>query len=264
MEINTNLPATVVNKVISVPMRGKPYMAALSENVKIKDYPEEIQTANIMSFITWALNLLGVKGDENKVSHHVAAADFVKNKLDSYTFQELKYAFLMYVSGELELRVLQQFNAVVCGDVMRAYKQIKNVRLSAYFQAKEAYLAELNYKEPTDEEKAKSAYLGTINCFDEYKQTGTILPGYAWIYDHVTELGLVEYTTEAKKKSMTLAKELLIKESKHIDPKKYKDFIAKVEEKNSSKVIVKAKNLLLADYFDRIIEKGLHISNFLK
>lgn len=242
----------IQSQVIALPMDNKPALVSYYEKPRIKQYPEPIKKANIFSFVDWCLNLLAVN-DTGKEQHHAACFLFITEKLTNFTFEEMREAMLMYVAGEFEIKVMQQFNSVVLGNVMREYKKYRDVSISWYFQERSKYLSGLTEPQMTDEEKNKLVLGGILNCFEEYRKTKTIISGYSWVYDHFNENNMLHFTVEEKRKSMDSAKKILASQARKLDPKDARKVLEDIEAKNSPKVIVKAKSLLLQKFFDDII-----------
>lgn len=251
----------VNTQVFKLPVSNKPALVTHYEKPKIKQYPETIMRANVFAFVDWCLNLLAVN-DNGKQQHHAACFEFITSKLTGFTFEELKAAMLMYVSGEFEnIKVTQQFNSVVLGNVMREYKKNRDVSMSWYFQERSKHLSKLKEPEMTEEEKNKLIVTGIVNCFKEYKENKTILSGYAWVYDHLNESHKLHFTVEEKRKAMESAKRILAAQAKKLDPKDARKVLENIEEKNSAKVIVKAKSLLLQKFFDGIMVENKDIKD---
>lgn len=243
-----------------VQMENKPILAKAMEHPRISQYPDDVKNTNTLSFVTWALDMLGVNHKDGGTGHHAAVYEYVNEKLTGYTYQELKQAILMFVSGEFndsKTFVTQQFNAVVLGKIMNAYDEHKKIILNKYLRLKAEQKAEEEAKknELTPEEKMKLAHQGIINCFSNYQKSRTIITGYVWVYDYLVKHNIFDVTDKEKKDAYKQAKQKILEEPKPLNTNRsvYKKMIEEVENNKSDKTIIEAKNILLKLYFDYLI-----------
>ena len=254
-----------------VGMDSKPPMAKALENLKLRDYPEEARNGNTVILTSWLLNLLGVKGNPDTDKQHLVATKFINDTLLNYTYQEIKLAFEMYVSGKFyenngkPMLVTQQFNSVVIGRVMREYQALKDRELDEYRRLRTIQLNK-KYEMPelTKEEKELLVYEGVLNCFENYKQTREVINGYVWVYDHLDELNIINFSPKEKKAKMLIAQERLKAEAVcYTNAIKRKRLLETIQNLSSSPVVTEAKRLLLQDFFANVTVKKKHIREYL-
>lgn len=249
------IPLDMMPMVTVVRMANKPILAVAMENPRISQYPEEVRNINTLSFIEWALDMLGVNHKEGGEGHHVAVHQFVNTQLSNYTYQELRQAILMYVTGEFNqsgIMVTQQFNCVVLGKVMNVYDEHKQQALYKYNRLKRDQQAE--EVELTEEQKMELTLQGVQNCFNEYVKTNTIIPGYIWVYDYLTKQNVLSNSDDEKKTAYKEAKLRLQlkKRPEGMSRNDYKNFRDSLEQNKSDAVVVEAKKDLLCAYFNKL------------
>ncbi len=241
-------------QVVNVPNKNK-YAVAL-ENNKLRDFPQELKNTNTLSLIDWLLNLLGVNEKEGSIDHHAVAFNFVNENLNNYTYQEIKLAFNMFVSGQLTdeqgkpLLIAQQLNAVVIGKVMKAYQDLKVQNLDSYYRAKKKLLSPPP-TEPTPEERKEIRRQFLKNVFDDIKNTGYY--DYAWlIYDDLSAQNKILVGDSRKKEMYAQQLEKYTQELKSGGFKR--GVLRKIEKIKSSDrntiIVNRCKNILVAEYLE--------------
>lgn len=250
-----------------VEMENKSDLAIALENTKLRDYPNEIRSKNTLNIVLWLLDLLGVKGDEATERHHIVSANFINDTLKNYTYQEIKLAFQKYVAGEYydsngnPMLVTQQLNAVVIGRVMREYENLKKRDLDAYRRKR---TEDMNKEvQLSQEEKDLIVYVGVIDCFKHFEQHKSIESGKGWVYDFFYEKGrLPKHTKEFREEIKAKA---IIEVENDI---KSGGVTSQVKEalKNihQSTIAVKCKEIILREYFKRLIKEKIDIKEEMK
>lgn len=237
--------------VLVVPMENKNELALALENTKIRDYQPEQREINTKKMVLYLLNLLGVKGSESTTPHHVICTKFIEKNLKHYTYQEIELAFEKYVLGEFydskgqKMLVTQQLNAVVLGNVMNCYSELKTNELDAYRSERNKQIVEARNKseELSDQEKSDLIRSGVVTCFDHYSQHNEIKSGYLYVYDVLFDKGLLESEIEEKKRIYKLAVSRVNREVKSKRPTTF------AERNDIKHLIEKAKNNLLIDKY---------------
>ena len=254
-------------EVTIVQMENKNPLAVALENTKLRDYPEETRNANTIKMVLWLLDLLGVKGDESTSSHHIVSSNFINDALKNYTYQEIKLAFQKYVTGEYydtngkPMLVTQQLNAVVIGRVMREYEEIKKRELDLYRRKRNEQLTKP--KEMTEEEKELIVFVGVTDCFAFYKHNKMIEAGKGWVYDYFFEKKRLpthtkEFKEEIKQRALVTVKEDIKKNGISLQVSEALKSI------NPATVAVKCKELILMDYFERLVKENIDIKTEMK
>lgn len=206
-------------------------------------------------------NLTGIK---NAISD-INKQDIIKlidTRFKNLSLEEINYAFELERFGKLEPRTqhFQLFNAEYVSEVLGKYKKwITKIR----FENNLKLSKEKEQNKITQEEKELIIWQGVIDCFEHFNSTQEIEDGRVWVYEHLDELGLLNYTPKEKINKMKLAKEDLLKTANlQVSYLKRTDLIKKINNQNDSELIKNhAKKMLLKDYFARLIAKGEHIKN---
>lgn len=253
---------SVLSSVRVVPMENKPLLAVAMEKPRISQYPEPQRNTTTLSFVEWALNMLGVNHKEGGTGHHTAVFEFVNTSLQGYTYEELKQAILMFVRGEFngsDIFVSQQLNPIVLGKIMQAFDLRKKESLNAYLRLRSKQIAEEERKknELTDEEKEELTIQGICRCYNYYQSKKDIITGYVWIYDYLQDNGTIKDSKEDKLEAMAKCKEKALNKPKPLNMSKevYRQYKSDVEKNKNGEVIVAAKSLLLKYYFDVLLVK---------
>ena len=204
-------------------------------------------------FKYWLANLLSIKADnEEKLDN---ALQSIKKHFWSLGIDEVKKAFEMYADGELSILPRPNyFDRILVGQIFKEYRQLKPI--------KKPKIKEI---EMTQEEKDNLTFMGVVNCFDEFIQTKSIIDGYVWVYDHLQDLKIINFSDNEKRKQMPIAKERLILESKQeMTLNEYKSFMGDLENKRKDQAVInKAKKMLLERFFFRVHTKSKHIKDYL-
>jgi len=229
----------------------KPELAVLESLKKMRDYSEEERFVISKNLVENLLSDLGV-GKNSDVQHHIRAIKHVSETLGSYTPEEIKKAFQLFISHKLNVDVFQQLNSVVIGRVMREYEIYKNQKLLKY---KREMIKEKNKeKELTKEEIENILIEGLDRITKDFNQNGKITENCNHIYDWLFEKGKLPKDVTYKKEIFERAKlialdnaewEAKAEYSKH---KILSDTIEKIKKGNAT-VITISKRLVLEDYF---------------
>lgn len=239
--------------VFVVEMQNKPAIAKLVEQVKIKDYPQEMQNANTYALIYYCLNLLAITAKTFDKEILKTTFDFINTKLTKYTYEEIKEAFKMYVNLEFNMEVFRELNSVVFSKVMAKWDEHKNNTLNAYY-AKRAEQRQKPKNELSMEQKFTLTMQGLKNCITEFINTGDIIAGYSWCYDLLTENGLLTPSVAERKKAYSDAVTELTQSAKQ-QPKTIREILLKqLEEEKAAPAVTRAKNNLLMAYFNKQLE----------
>ena len=171
------------------------------------------------------------------------------------SIEDIKKAFTLYVQGKLPIEPRDNYLTVILfSKVIEAFKQQRKVKPK-----------ELKMPEPTQQEKDDLTYLGVVNCFDEFTQSNSIIDGYVWVYDHLDELDIINFSDKDKIKQMPIAQKKLISEAKqNKNPNDYKTFMRDMENNRKGQAVInKAKKMLLERFFGKLIAKEQHLKDLL-
>lgn len=238
---------------------AKPKMIVLEEKKKLREYQEANLNTLCKELVVYLLNLLAVNGD--KTDQHNAMFSFVRDCYKHSTFEEIKYAFNLYVQGEFELKPYQTLNAVVFGQVMREYdlkkkKDLKNYRLNIQQFKNKA-------KEMTPEEAEEYMVIAIDKAIEVYKKSGKIKTPSSK-YDYLDKKGLLQEAFKIdnekwdayKKTKYTMVQVELIEQYKskkavnRDDKIDIKNTLIALENEKNGQVISECKKQILTDYFE--------------
>lgn len=221
-------------------------LAKIDTKLPVKAYPEtELNRVILMEFTPWLCGLLSLTG-ETSVDRLEFALPAIKENCWSMGFDEIKKMFEMYADNKLSIQPIPNyFDRILFGKIVAAYKQQKPVKKK-----------ELVIPEVSEAEKILQINRGILRCYDEFKEEGEIPNGYVWVYDHLEEIGVISFSKEEKQKAMPKARAY---EKSVVDMSKAgaKNILEMIENKKSSRVINKAKRMLLEKYFSTTEKESL-------
>ncbi|MCM8906807.1 hypothetical protein [Tenacibaculum finnmarkense] len=255
IEISEDRPEVMV-----VEMKRKPVLAVAMENPRISQYPENARNTTTLSFVAWALNMLGVNHKEGGTGHHKAVYEFVNTSLQGYTYEELKEAILMFLRGEFNgknILVAQQLNAVVLGKIMHAFDDLKKEKLNVYLRlrAKQRGLLEAKKYQLTPDQKKEKILSGIKRCFNNYLIDNRIIEGHVWIYDFLLEQKIINPTSDEKKIVYKGVKDSHKQKSRTAvqSISDYNKIVLEIESNTIQAVVIESKEVLLKQYFEKMV-----------
>lgn len=216
-------------------------LAVLDRTIPIKAIPEKsLDEILHTKFMFWLSNLLSLKADsEEKVLNAIPA---IKKHFWSLGMNEVKKAFEMYADGELRTQPRSNyFDRVLVGQIFKEYREVKPRKKK-----------ELEMPKISKEEKELLIYEGCLNCYEDWKQTKRVIPGYTWVHDHLQEKELLKFTEDEKAVMWNLSKKRLEQESKDLDYQSAKEIMRKLQNPKSQIRINEYKRIRLEYYFGSI------------
>lgn len=222
------------------------------------------------ALINYILALLGVSASagDGKDLHYLAVEDFITTTLSKYTFGEIKEAFKMLIKGDFKEDIKEVYNKLDCilvGKVMVAYDKEKERILSGYYEKVKSKMIELEQKDNELSESEKEAIVkeGVINCFDFFAKNKKIEPCKAYIFDYLWERKLlVHFTNEDRNKKLEKARKVLkAQKIKTAKVSEYRQVLNRVKEVSIAGDIALAKEYVLVEYFQQLINDKLHIKD---
>lgn len=221
----------------------------------IKAMTEDTRSKKVLELGIWLSKLLSLK-DDTSAERLEVLLPMVSEFCWSMSIEDIKKAFTMYIRSDLpglEPRT-NYLDVILFGKIIKAYKQAKPIEKKV-----------IELPQISTAEKENLIYMGVINCFDSYVQTKNIIVGYTWIYDHLFELNLFDYTPEQKREKMKRAKVILKHQAnENNNVFEVKSILTDLERKNAPSIINESKRLLLCDYFQSIVNNKKHIKDYLK
>lgn len=250
-------------------------VAFLRDNYSNKKIRERSKEMDFKMLLSLALTkICGYAGIKSEVSDF-DAGDISRMILSAYndlTLEEIYKAFELERYGVYEDKTehFQLFNAEYVAAVLKKYK---TWRQNTKIQHNISPPAQL--PQSTDSDKEEILIKGIIRVFEEYKTTGVMPEPNNYIFDSLYERKLIkDAETEAEKEfyhkmySKAVAEVKSEMQSKGatfnpVEKRTVKEELQKIIDGNSNKVIARTKKLILANYFDSLIEKNTDIKTLL-
>ena len=201
-------------------------LTIFKNTIPIKAIPEKSldQMLNTQ-FMYWLSNLLSLKSDsEEKVLNALPA---IKKHFWSLGMHEVKKAFEMYADGELRTQPRSNyFDRILVGQIFKEYRDVKH---------KPKKVSEKEFKDKMDMASAE-------NHFEHYRSGGKIHEYEIWLYDYIFDYKKAIEPKPGKKKEV------------------YNKCLKKCKGQKTL-AIRQSKRDLLHEFFNDLIDKGLHLKN---
>lgn len=222
-------------------------------------------------WIACTSSILGIKdpiSDINKKD----VVEMIVTEYKSLSVDELYYAFKLERYGKLEAKIkgesnivshFQMFNAEYVGKVLRKYKEWKREKLKQHNIEVKAEVVTLTQKEK--QYWINRGVTSSINYFEENRE---IEQGKAFVYDILFDDGYLPKDNEYKKKMYKEAQEVLKfelsnkKVKSRSEKNTIKETLANIENKSNSKVVTKAKMLILNSFFRELTKDQYKLKEF--
>lgn len=203
--------------------------------------------------ITYLTSLLGITSTDDKQSHYLAVDQFISDELGSFTYQEIRQAFIMLLKGDFNgmqelgnYKVYSKLDCIILSKAMNCYKRYKRERLK--FWKMNNRTSQL--KEISDPEKEKIVKSGILRCYKDFKRTKKIESLMFYVYDVLDKNDVLDISKQKKKDFIEISEKRLRRESKKQNP--FKKIII-----GNGEIVATAKTLSLEYFFNQISEKEL-------
>lgn len=252
----------------SVPL-NRPALAILNE-----DYPKvrNSNVSEISELLNFILSILNIQKAndifeiEKMDRQMLLVGDLIRTKFGNLTIPEIKESMKMYVSKEFpDLKVFRILDCISIGEVLKAYTNYRNETLRIYSHKKNNAMNQPN--ELTAEEKEAKIISGINFKFSEYIETKEVSSPFVWVFDELVHRKILKMpTSETPKLSeyynskLQQARTELLTEQKKVQPKdanerkNIKLEIEKILNYKSEKTEVRAKRIVLVEFFNKQIE----------
>lgn len=254
--------------------QSKPLLAKLNE-----DYPKIRTVANNEGLINYLINLINIKATtdaeiKDLQVQMIVILDFIKSKFGQLTEEEIKEAFKMYVAKDFgHKEIYRTLDTIVVSDVLNKFLDYRSQVLRSYDQKQKIQKLE-NMSNISEAEANKIMVEAVNNKYLEFLELGTISEPIEHIFKELIDRKILKMPTaetpkisEYYDKKLSEAKEQIKKELEATEATSVKeknkikielDFII---QNTSSKVEIRAKKLVLIDYFTK--QKQLDIKTIL-
>lgn len=224
----------------------------IERSIPVKAIPEqELNEIILLHFTPWLCNLLSLTG-ETSAERLEVALPAIKEHCWSMGFDEIKKMFELFADNKLSVEPIPNyFDRILFGKIVKSYKDQKpNKKVDPPKQ------------QLSEEDKELIFLTGVLTVFENYKETKKLTGITSHIYDHFYEKKkFPKHTNKFKKQVAERAYKALEKEHKdnsvsQTGIKKYMESI-----QGSGLLKIKCKEIILSDWFDELIEKGIDIKD---
>jgi len=213
--------------------------------------------ANIARALQSVFQIIGMK--ETNIPKDVPQlVSDIKTDLGRFTIDEFIMAFKLFAKGVMDYRLkdqtsVQSFSYIFMENVLQSYARFRVKYMdSNYFKA----------YDPTPEEIEEIHRKATINKFNHYKKTSEIQdpgnPSFNWLYQKrilkYTEEDYLDFGQKAKSRLKNAARN---KAAAGMLKSKLTTVLESYE--NGNNIKSEAKRLVLADFFQSLIDNNQHI-----
>lgn len=258
---------------------NRPALAVINE-----DFPKvrNVDDIGVSGLLNYILALLNIKSptDPQEIANMdiqmLLVGDLIRTEYGTLTIPEIKTAFKMYVSKQLEgVKVFRILDCISVGEVLTAFIEHRNESLRVYSEKKRTLTEKSMLPQVTDSEKLEILNAGIIRVFSEYSETKTMPEPNAYIFDELYQRKIIK---EASTPTLQMyyqskydqAKNEIKAELKNEPAQSPNDLrniraeLEKLESGQSGKVEIRTKRIILSEYFDKLIKNNDYVENFLK
>lgn len=248
---------------------GRPLLAIINEDYpKVRDTVNEEETDLLVNYIITLLNLK-INSSEDKKDldiQMIVIMDFVKSKFGFLTIPEIREAFKMYVAKDFGHKdIYRNLDTILVSDVLNCFVNFRSDSLRAYNE-KNNILRIQESNSLSNSEKDKIMIDAVNNKYAVFVETKEIPEPIEHIFKELVHRNILKMPTKDNPKisiyygnKISEAKiqiERELKSSIQISKKdtlKVKEELEKILNNDSSKVEIRAKKLVLIDYFNKQI-----------
>lgn len=228
---------------------------------KIRNIPRNEVSETIGMIFTKVSNLSGIKDPISEINKQ-DIKEMIFTRFGGLSLEEIDYAFKLERYGAYgdKTQHFQLFNSEYVSTVLNKYKKwLNEKRVNNNLPIAEKQKPQ----EMSEEEKQLIVYTGVIGCFKNYEETKRIEAGKGWVYDFFFEKKrLPKHTPEFKARILDLAKSEVENEIKGGGiTSQVKEALKNIQ---PSTVAVKCKEIILREYFERIVSEKLDIKDEMK
>lgn len=250
-------------------------MAVINEDYdKIRIISDCSETDGLINYLVTIINIK-VSSDSEKKDLQVqmlVVLDFIKTKFGFLTIPEIREAFKMYVAKDFgHKEIYRTLDSIVVSDVLNCFVDFRGEKLRAYNQKKEGLLLmEKSKVDPIEVEKIMID--GVNNKYFEFLETNAISEPVEHIFKELIERRILKIPTVETPKISEYYDNILAEAKKQIESElKSETALSKKEqatisqelknivENNSSKAEIRAKKLVIIDFFTKQNQLGKKI-----
>ena len=244
---------------------------------KIRDRQHEPNFNNVVGLMVTKISALAGITNEIDMATKSDLLRFIKTRCGDITLEEIYKAFELERYNEYpeKSKHFQLFGTEYFSEVIKKYRVWKNelkIQKNITREENTPLLPSIS-----DSQKEEILIKGIVRVFSEYKQTKILPEPNTHIFDELLSRWLIlgantpklekYYADKMEEAKIEIQERLELErttsgfiERKSID-REIKEIL---EGKNSNKIIVKTKKIVLKEYFDKLIEQGIEIEVKLK
>lgn len=242
---------------------SRPTLAKLNEDYpKVRDVINASEIEDLMNFLIRILNIkVSNKEEQDNLDFQMPLIlDFIKTKFGTLTIPEIKEAFKMFVAKEFpELKVFRMLDCIAVGEVLSAFVNFRNDNLRVYADKKRNAIL---LPQISESEKVNILKKATQNRYEEFLKKDFIADKHDHIFDFLVEQKKIIVSDSPKNNEwfalrLSIAKKILLenltskKAISKDDLQEIKRTVSNIETNNSNLVLVKAKEIILKEYFQK-------------
>jgi len=249
-------------------------LAILNENYpKIRNLQSLSEFDDLTNFLLDTLGIKSLSEDLNEHNYKLKfMIEFMNSKFGFLTIPEIKEAFKMYVAKDFgHKEIYRNLDTIVVSDVLNCFVDLRSEKLRAYTQSKQKLVLEAKNKiSEADSEKIMTEAVN--NKYLEFLETENISEPINHIFDELIERKILKMPSNEFPKLYDYYDRKLQEAKRQIEvelkttpslTKKEKDKISeellKIANNSSSKAEIRAKKLVLIDYFTKQKELGKNL-----
>ncbi len=223
---------------------------------------------DLINHLTKLLNIKTSSEDSKDFEYQmILILDFVKSKFGFLTIPEIKEAFKMYVAKDFgHKEIYRNLDTILVSDVLNCFVNFRSDSLRTYNEKNNILAIEASNK-LSDSEKEKIMIDAVNNKFTEFIETKQVSEPVEHIFKELFDRKLLKMPTkDTPNTSAYYDKKLLeakvqverelksqVSTSKN-ETNKIKEELDKIVNNESGKVEIRAKKLVIIDFFNKQIE----------
>lgn len=248
---------------------SRPLLAKLSEDHSKLRAVNDAEVSGLINYLLTILNIKSSTKEEVELLgvQMLVLEDFLKTKFGHLTIPEIREAFKMYVSkGFAEIKVFRLLDCIAVGEVLNAYIDFRAESLRSYSEKKRKLENQL--PEISDSQKEEIIKSGVNRIFQEYQDSKTAQENTEYIFDFLIEKSIIKngnnpkvilyYQSKLDEAAKLVRQDVskLIASSDGVIRKNAIQELNNFSLSDNNKIIIKAKRLVLFDFFDKQINLG--------
>ena len=221
------------------------------------------------TLVKWAV-LCGVRPLPNDEEMFLFV-EYIAHHFYRFSILEVDNAFNLATAGKLGMDAdhYQSFSVIYISKILNAYKDFKGKYILEYKKIEE----EKSNKPLTEEEQFEKMIENTIINYESYAKEPYFNEfGYV-IYDFLSNIGVIKFTSEEKTEILNISKEKVIENlqeekrgeqpstARHIQLSSLINTIKEDKKGGDKKVVLMCKNVGLCRYYDFILKNNISLKS---